>query len=307
MKLRRGFLLIGFLVAGMITGFAHPADFPLLKGPYLGQKPPGKIPCRFKPDGFRRGRFAEPFFLFFSSGRECLFTASGGLYYTRLKNERWTDPINTNTCGGYADFAPNLSRDGTQLFFNSLDRPLPRGIKKSLVAIWRAEKTNTGWSKPEYLGFGGMYATVSKDGDIYFTLRKNGVDCLAMKKYEDGKYQDTEIISAPVFSNKYHDQHPCISPDGSYLIFDSENRPKKNRCALFVSFRNKDTSWTEPVNLGDFIKQDNAAMARITCDGNYLFYNDRNGSNWWVSTKIIEKLKPNIKSNNHKKGAHDDM
>jgi hypothetical protein len=139
-----------------------------------------------------------------------------------------------------------------------------------------------------------MYTTVSDKGNIYFTLRKDGVDCLAMRRYVDGEYKETEIIPAPVFSDDYHDQHPCITPDGSYLIFDSENRPKKSRCGLFVSFSMPDGSWIEPVNLSDFITQDNAAMARITADGKFLFFNDRNGDNWWVSTEILDELKEKI-------------
>jgi hypothetical protein len=189
------------------------------------------------------------------------------------------------------DFEPNISPDGKRIFFNSIDRPLPEGVEKPRVAIWITERIKEGWSKPEYSGFSGMYVTVSDEGNIYFTMRKNGVDCLAMKRFVRGEYQEPEIIPAPVYSEKYHDQHPCIAPDGSYLIFDSENRPKKNRCGLYVSFRMPDASWTEPINLGDFITQDNAAMARITSDGKYVFYNDRNGDNWWVSTEIFETLK----------------
>lgn len=282
------FLIIGISNAQEIAG-----GFSVLKGPYLGQIPPGKTPLRFKPEGFKRGQYAEPVFVFFSEGKECLFTASGGLFYTELKERMWTSPKNTYTYGGYADFAPNISPDGKKIFFNSLDRPLPEGVEKPRVAIWMAERINGGWSQSKYLGFSGMYATVSHEGNIYFTLRKDGVDCLAMRRFVNGKYQETEIIPSPVYSDEYHDQHPCIAPDGSYLIFDSENRPKKNRCGLFVSFKKKDDSWTEPVNLGDFITQDNAAMARITSDGKYLFYNDRNGENWWVSTEILEELKLN--------------
>jgi len=260
-KLKVNFVGVVLLIIFVSSIFAQQTDFPVLKGPYFGQKPPGQTPQRFKPEVFKRGKYAEPVFLFSADGRECIFTASGGIYFTELKNGIWTTPSNTNTYGGFTDFEPNLSPDGKRLFFNSLNRPLPAGIEKPRVPIFVSERTINGWTKPEYLGFGGMYATLSDKGNIYFTIRKDGVDCLAMKRFVNGKNQDTEIIPAPVYSKNYHDQHPCIAPDGSFLIFDSENRPKKNQCGLFISFKQPDGSWTEPVNLGDFIKQDNAALA----------------------------------------------
>lgn len=291
MKCKRFFMGIVSFIIFVLYVQTQEFNFQEYKGPYLGQKTPGLAPLRFKPEGFERGKYAEPVFLFFSEGRECLFTGDGGIYYTEIKNEKWTLPVNTNTYGGYADFAPNISRDGKKIIFNSLDRSLPEGIEKPRVAVWMAERARKGWSKPEYAGFSGMYATVSDEGNVYFTLRKDGVDCLAMRRFVCGEYQDMEIIPAPVFSDEYHDQHPCVAPDGSYLIFDSENRTKKNKCGLFVTFREHGDSWSEPVNLGDFIMQDNAAMARVTPDGKYLFYNDRNGDNWWVSTSILDELR----------------
>jgi hypothetical protein len=288
LKVRFGIFTSIICVSGI---YAQQADLPVLKGPYLGQTPPGKTPVRFQPEGFKRGQHAEPVFLFFSEGKECLFTGDGGLFYTEMKNGSWTRPVNTNTYGGYMDFEPNISPDGESIFFNSIDRPLPEGTEKPRVAIWMFERKNDGWSKPEYAGFSGMYVTVSKERNIYFTLRKDGVDCLAMRRIVDGEYKETEIIPPPVYSEEYHDKHPSIAPDGSYLVFDSENRPRKNRCGLYVSFRKHDGAWTEPVSLGDFIAQDNAAIARITSDGKYLFFNDRNGDNWWVSSEIVEVLK----------------
>ena len=262
-------ILFIFLFFGIGIFYAHDetANSPVLNGSYLGQKPPGNIPKRFKPEGFKRGKYAEPVFLFYSCGKECLFTARGGLYYTGLKNGKWTSPTNTDTYGGYADFEPNISPDGKIIFFNSIDRPLPEGVEKPRVAIWMIERNQDGWSKPVYSGFSGMYVTVSNDRNIYFTLRKNGVDCLAVRRFIHSQYQDTEIIPKPEYSEKYHDQHPCIAPHGNYLIFDADNRPKRTRCGLYISFRKAEAFWTEPVNLGDFIKQDNAAMARITSDG----------------------------------------
>lgn len=61
-----------------------------------------------------------------------------------------------------------------------------------------------------------------------------------------------------------------ISPDGSYLIFDNRELAAQNDCKLFVSFKKSARSWTDPISLGKYIKQD-AFCARITFDGKYIF------------------------------------
>jgi Tol biopolymer transport system component len=59
---------------------------------------------------------------------------------------------------------------------------------------------------------------------------------------------------------------------------------------MYVSFKNKDDSWTEPYDLGDILKMD-ANQPSISPDGKYIFFIS-NGQTFWVDTKIIEELKP---------------
>ncbi|MCU0455501.1 MAG: hypothetical protein MUE74_04290, partial [Bacteroidales bacterium] len=96
---------------------------------------------------------------------------------------------------------------------------------------------------------------------------------------------------------------PFISPDNTYLIFtrliEKEKAPPQMN--LFVSFRNKTGNWTEAQNLTDKISLSvqtpfvMMSAARVTPDGKYLFFCYFNGSGhmvYWVSTKIIDKLRP---------------
>ena len=65
-----------------------------------------------------------------------------------------------------------------------------------------------------------------------------------------------------------------------------------------ISFKNTDNSWTEPVNMGPDINSTTEDVAPyVSPDGNYLFFfTSRQGDNdynpYWVSTQIIEDLKP---------------
>ena len=293
--MRISLLCTALILAGLISGYSQEnesdSDFPTLIGPYLGQKPPELVPRKFEPfDSKEMCQFA-----FYDSGRKCIISKKFRLFYTELHDEEWL-VMKELDFGDYENaglFGANISPDEKVLYYNSLDRPLPEGAEKPQCPIWISSiEGETHLAQTRFIGFGGMYPTATSDGGLYFTLRKDGVDCIARREYLNNEYKETEVVPPPVFSESFHDQHPFIAPDESYLIFDSENRNKKNGCALFISFKNRNGSWTEPRNMGDFINQENAAMARVTTDGKYLFYGDADGCTWWISTKIFEKLKP---------------
>ena len=67
---------------------------------------------------------------------------------------------------------------------------------------------------------------------------------------------------------------------------------------LWISFKNTDNTWMDPVNMGPAINSSTEDIAPyVTPDGNYLFFfTARQGDNgynpYWVSTQIIEDLKP---------------
>lgn len=279
----------------MISGYSQEnkseSNFLTFTGPYLGQKPPELVPEKFDPfDSKEMNQF-----VFFDNGRKCIISRNFQLFYTEAHDEKWLalKELDFENYKNAGLFGANISPDGKMIYYNSLDRPLPEGVEKPRCPIWVSLiEGGSVLDQTRFIGFGGMYPTATSDGTVYFTLRKNGVDCIARREYLNHEYKKTEVVPPPVFSENYHDQHPFIAPDESYLIFDSENRSKKNGCALFVSFKKPDGSWTEPTNMGTFITQKNAAMARVTTNGRYLFYGDADGCIWWVSTKIFEKLKP---------------
>jgi hypothetical protein len=63
---------------------------------------------------------------------------------------------------------------------------------------------------------------------------------------------------------------------------------------LFVSFRGADGTWGEPIDLAGHVFDRAAGMASITPGGKYLFFS-ANGDLFWVSTKVIEDLRPRAK------------
>lgn len=70
-------------------------DFTGLNRPYMGFPLPGKSPERFPGKHYCR---------FFNEGTECYFT-NNGIWYTKMKDNKWIESINTNiNYGKYADF-----------------------------------------------------------------------------------------------------------------------------------------------------------------------------------------------------------
>ena len=94
--------------------------------------------------------------------------------------------------------------------------------------------------------------------------------------------------------------HPFIAPDESYLLFDAEREDGFGESDIHISFKQKDGTWGNGINLGDKINT-NAweASASITPDGKYLFFSRNVGSDefenvdiFWVDAQFMENLRP---------------
>ena len=94
--------------------------------------------------------------------------------------------------------------------------------------------------------------------------------------------------------------HGFIAPGGDYLLVNTQiNKEDENRNDhdLFVIFKEKDNSWSKPINLGPSVNTHHSeTVARITPDGKFLFFGrynepDKRSNIYWVSTKVITQLK----------------
>ena len=63
----------------------------------------------------------------------------------------------------------------------------------------------------------------------------------------DGAYPEIEDIGLPVGT------HPSVSPDESFLLFNSARLGGFGKGDIFVSFRQDDDTWGEPQNMGSEI------------------------------------------------------
>jgi len=295
-------------------------DFPVLKGPYLGQKPPGKTAEQFAVNVFDstyQGFHSN--IIFSPDGKEAYWQLNEGhgsrlqaIFESRYENGIWTKPqvafFSTLVAGGMDD-APFISPDGKKFFFLSY-RPLEKDDKSEKCNIWMMERTEAGWSNPQPLppivnALKGIHWMLSVDihGNLYFGTwepREGGKTTgdIFCSKNENGQYTKPERLGREINLPGYN-YSPFIAPDGSYLIY-SRKEPTKP-ATLFICFRKSDGTWTKPRDLSHLIGRGdvNADMLYgdcpvVTMDGRYLFFrDDLNGAlrPFWMEAGFIEELR----------------
>lgn len=101
-------------------------------------------------------------------------------------------------------------------------------------------------------------------------------------KFDNGKIsymeQPGEFME---LNSEYHDFHPAVSPDGSFIVFVSDRpgaightgNPKQDTTTdLYISFRKNDGTWSAPKNLGKTINtKENEISPYIAPDGSLYF------------------------------------
>jgi hypothetical protein len=116
----------------------------------------------------------------------------------------------------------------------------------------------------------------------------------------NGRYSKPEMLSALINSGGYQDG-PCIAPDESYLIFESNrNEEIDGSLDLFIVFKDSDGQWGTPVNMGPEINSKSSErFARVSPDGKYLFFGSNRNKTaektgydvYWIDAKVIDKLR----------------
>jgi len=286
----------------------NPAQFPLLEGDYLGQKPPEE-----KPEIFALGIVSSIWGLhstvvFSPDGREALWTpmvdvpgsiyTKGIIFRMKRSGSRWSAPEPAPFSGKFDDDVPFFAPDGMRLFFIS-SRSLP-GIENSeKERIWYVDRIRDGYSDPQPLdrivNDQEMHwqFSVDRGGDLYFgsgAAGGYGEGDIYVSRYRDGQYIQPQNLG-PSINTEREEGTPFISPDGSYLIF-------QRSLDLYLSFLQPDGSWGEVFKLEAPINTTAHELCPIVSpDGKYLFFNSSRGGEiqtWWVDAGFIDKIRAGL-------------
>ena len=279
--------------------------FPAVSGFYLGQKTPGTVPQVFLPGIVSTKEYVELSNTISPDGKEFYFARridkKDMMMVVRWEKDALTQPQEATFLKVARGFEPHISPDGRKLFITRFAPPpsglaeeknlSPQDQEAQMVNIWVMERNGSGWGEPKYC-VNGMYVTTSNSGAIFTTDIRSTSEGICRFRSVNGKYSEREHLRGGVNSPK-PGAHPCISPDESYLVFDSKRSENPEDSDLFVSFRRLDGAWGDAVNLGPHINTPSSDIcASLSPDGKFLFYQSR-GDIYWVSTRIIDELKSN--------------
>ncbi len=295
------FVCLLVFVAGNLL--SQQSDLPVLKGPYLGQKPPGTTPEIFAPEiistdesegssGFARNGMVFIFQRFIN--RKChtyIMTRQGDLWSKPKLIPFWKQLIHNG------DFVISPD-DITMLYQVKHDQS---GELES--NIWEVKLFIDRWGPRSALPapintlYDESFASRASNGNLYFFSRRPGgvgQSDLYQSEFKNGVYADP--INLKKLNTQFHEWDPYIAPDESYIIFCSTKPGGMGGDDLYISFKNHEKQWCHPLHLGNrFNSSSSENRPYVTNDGRFFFYTSSKRGHrdiYWVDAKIIEELKP---------------
>ena len=289
---------------------AQKGDVPVLKGPYLGQKPPGLVPEIFAP-GIVSTDAPEGCICFSYDGNFLVFRRNfreeTEVLISENKAGTWTRPqlapffVKQYRFGDFT-FAPNELK----LYFTS-NRPLDNGGEQADSSnLWVVENSNDQWLRPYPLGTSinsplhDSYPSVSNSKTLYFFRRYDGgsgASEILTSEYKNGHYAEPERLEETI-NTEWDEWDPSISPDGKVLVFCSKKPIGFGEDDIYVSFMDQSGHWSEAINLGDKVNSSGSENRPfITADSKFLFYSSNRSGNrdiYWIDMAFVRRLKPAI-------------
>ena len=219
-------------------------------------------------------------------GKKMIFTRrinnDEDFYQSDLENGVWSNAtalkgrINTN----FNEGAQNISQDGEWLIFTGCN--YPEGVGSCDLYIAKKAK-NGNWNDPENLGniinTDAWESSPSLSPDkrfLYFSSNRlggyGGKDIWVTERDNQNRW-GTPINLGPTINSKNDEASPFIHADNQSLYYSSDGLPGYGNTDLFVSRKQLDGTWSEPVNLGYPINTiDDEGSLIVSADGRTGYY-----------------------------------
>ena len=254
--------------------------------PYDSAKPLPRATL-FAPGTISTGDY-DSHVTFTPDGRELYFLklapnfSRWSIFVSRYKDGSWSQPEVAPFSGQYQDADPYITADGKHFYFIS-DRPVEAGgVRQSHHDIWVMDKTDSGWSAPRHLSApvnsdaDSYYPIVLKNGTLYFGSERGDSmglgDIYRAVPQKDGSYA-VENLGPPVNSSA-GEYEAFVTEDERLLLLGATRRPDSlGDYDLYLSHKQADGKWSEPVNLGPEINSPARELSpKLTPNGKYLIW-----------------------------------
>jgi len=254
--------------------------------PYDSAKPLSRATL-FAPGTISTGDY-DSHVTFTPDGREIYFLklapnfSRWSIFVSRYKGGSWSQPEVAPFSGQYQDADPYITADGKHFYFIS-DRPVEAGgERQSHHDIWVMDKTDSGWSAPRHLpapvnsDADSYYPIVLKNGTLYFGSERGDSrglgDIYRAVPQKEGSYA-VENLGPPVNSSA-GEYEAFVTEDERLLLLAATRRPDSlGDYDLYLSRKQADGKWSEPVNLGPEINSPARELSpKLTPNGKYLIW-----------------------------------
>jgi len=208
----------------------------------------------------------------------------------------------------FNEIAPIISPDGKTVYFSRISHPQNTNGTKGSQDIWFSELKNEQWTAARRLPsplnkeqYNSLYS-ITPDGNTLLLkgAYKNGVyetRGFSLSKKTARGWSAPNKIEIPGYSKTSKGQFDCgyLSTDGKVLVMSFSEKKNSKVDDLYVSFKQKDGTWTKPMNLGKEINTEEFTETTpfLAPDGVTLYFStDRKGgqgSNDIYYSKRIDK------------------
>ena len=209
----------------------------------------------------------------------------------------------------YNEIAPVISPDGQTLYFSRISHPQNSFGDKGSQDIWFAEAVNgSQWGLARRLP-----APLNKEEyNSLYSITPDGNTILIKGAYKNGRYETRgfstsqrqargwsapEKLDIPGYEKVSKGQFDCgvLSNDGKVLVLSFSEKKNSKDDDIYVCFKQKNGSWTKPLNLGPEINTDDYTETTpfLAADGYTIYFSSNRpgglGSNDIYYSKRIDK------------------
>ena len=213
------------------------------------------------------------------------------LYEVRRESSKWGEPQRLDLPYQKLLAGPSFNPlDGALLF--ATDAEMPQWPGRKDLNIWQVPLTDGEWGEPAPLpggvntGANETMAVVSADGLMVYTSNMSGSYNLAeARRDEQGAWAKTRDLDE--VNDFRANDHLALTSDGKTLFFYSHRAPKSGIVDIWISSRQEDGTWAEPVNPGEPLNSTGIDYgAGLSADGKTLFFS-RDGDLFQIPVSAV--------------------